>query len=187
VILLGGSPPAPQQPAGDHTDQVVQSHPQGGTTAPPVREFRMSRGHGVGNAIVSVLARAGIGPFWLLTTRGRKTGRPHTNPVTLVEQSGRRWLVAPYGAVSWVHNARAAGRVAIRRGRDRSDYAIREVRPDEAAPILKRYVGIASATRPYFQASKDSPVEDFLAETHRHPVFELTRVDRAPPGSDPGH
>jgi deazaflavin-dependent oxidoreductase (nitroreductase family) len=132
----------------------------------------------VGNAIASVLARAGIGPFWLLTTRGRKTGRPHTNPVTLVEpQDGTQWLVAPYGAVSWVRNARAAGRVSIRRGRRRSDYLIREVAPDEAAPVLKRYLRIASATRPYFQASKDSPVEDFVAEAARHPVFELTRVD----------
>ena len=71
---------------------------------------------------------------------------------------------------------RAAGRVTIRRGRGRRDYAIREVGPDEAAPILKRYLGIAGATRPYFQASKDSPVEDFIAEAHRHPVFELTSL-----------
>jgi deazaflavin-dependent oxidoreductase (nitroreductase family) len=62
----------------------------------------------MGNTLASMLARAGIRPFWLLTTRGRKTGRPHTNPVTLVEQDGRSWLVAPYGAVSWVQNARTA-------------------------------------------------------------------------------
>jgi deazaflavin-dependent oxidoreductase (nitroreductase family) len=156
----------------DRTDQAAQS--AGGSGARPVREFHMSRMERVGNAIVGVLARVGIGPFHLLTTRGRKTGRPRTTPVTLVEQDGQTWLVAPYGAVSWVHNARAAGRVSLRRGRDRRDYAIREVRPDEAAPVLKRYLGIASATRPYFQATKDSPVEDFLAEAHRHPVFALT-------------
>ena len=116
-----------------------------------------------------------------MTTRGRKTGRQYTNPVTLVEQDGRSWLVAPYGAVSWVHNARAAGRVGIRRGRGSFDYTVREVGPDEAAPILKRYVGIASATRPYFQANKDSPVELFRAEAHRHPVFELTVVEADTP------
>ena len=146
-------------------------------TGAVVREFRNTRADRVGNAIVSGLARAGIGPFWLLTTRGRKTGRPHTNPVTLVEQQdGTQWLVAPYGTVSWVRNARAAGRVSIRRGRRRFDYLIREVAPDEAAPVVKRYIGVASATRPYFQASKNSPVEDFAAEAARHPVFELTRV-----------
>ena len=135
----------------------------------------------MGNVLASTLARAGIGPFWLLTTRGRRTGRPHVNPVTLVEEDGRHWLVAPYGAVSWVHNARAAGRVGIRRGRGRFEYGIREVGPEEAAPILKRYVGIATATRPYFRASKDSPVEAFRAEAHRHPVFELTLADAATP------
>jgi deazaflavin-dependent oxidoreductase (nitroreductase family) len=137
--------------------------------------------HRFGNALAGMLARAGIGPFWLLTTRGRKTGRPHTSPVTLVEQDGRTWLVAPYGAVSWVHNARAAGRVGIRRGRGSFDHTIREAGPDEAAPVLKRYVGIASATRPYFQASKDAPVELFRAEAHRHPVFELTVIDADTP------
>ena len=91
-----------------------------------------------------------------------------------VEHGGRRWLVAPYGPVSWVHNARATGRVSLaRRGKSR-DYTIREVPPDEAGPILKQYVRIARATRPYFQATKDSPVEDFAAEADRHPVFELT-------------
>jgi deazaflavin-dependent oxidoreductase (nitroreductase family) len=96
-------------------------------------------------------------------TRGRNTGRPRTNPVTVVERGGRRWLVAPYGPVSWVHNARAAGRVTLGHRGDRRDYAVREVSGQEAGPVLQRYVAIAAATRPYFQASKDDPVEDFVA------------------------
>src|SRR5262249_57552384 len=59
-----------------------------------------------------------------------------------------------------------------RRGHTR-DYAIREVSPDEAGPVLQRYVRLAPSARPYFEASKDSPVEDFVAEADRHPVFEL--------------
>jgi deazaflavin-dependent oxidoreductase (nitroreductase family) len=171
---------AGQQRPEDHAEHAGQAHLQGGGSAEPVREFR-GRGWRVGNTIVSVLARAGIGPIHLLTTRGRRTGRPHTIPVVLVEQDDRRWLVAPYGAVSWVHNARLAGRVTLRRGRDTREYAIREVGPDEAGPVLKRYVGIASRTRASFQASKDSPVEDFVAEAHRHPVFELTSLSKDAP------
>ena len=98
--------------------------------------------------------------------------------MTVVEHDGKRWLVAPYGPVSWVHNARAAGRVTLRRRLDARAYAIREVSAQEAGPVLKRYVRIASATRPYFQAAKDSPVEDFVAEADRHPVFELTPITR---------
>jgi hypothetical protein len=39
--------------------------------------------------------------------------------------------------------------------------------------VLKKYVRIASATRPYFKATKDSPAADFTAEAGEHPVFEL--------------
>ena len=117
---------------------------------------------------MSALVRAGLVPrSYLLTTQGRKTGRPRTNPVVPVEHDGRRWLVAPYSPVSWVHNARAAGRVT--------------------APILKRYVRIATATRRYFLAAKDSPVEDFVTEADRHPVFELTPVDENRQTGQPAH
>ncbi len=124
---------------------------------------------------MSALVRVSLVPrSYLLTTQGRKTGRPRANPVVLVEHDGRRWLVAPYGPVSWVHNARATGRVSLTRRRDTRDYTIREAGPDEAGPVLKRYIRIAPSTRRYFQAAKDSPVEDFAAEADRHPVFELT-------------
>jgi deazaflavin-dependent oxidoreductase (nitroreductase family) len=113
----------------------------------------------------------------LLITRGRKTGRLRRNPVTLVEHDGRRWLVAPYGPVSWVHNARAAGGVQLSRRATTGQYAIREIPPAEAGPVLKQYVHIARVTRPYFHATADSPVEDFVAEAALHPVFELTAVD----------
>ncbi|HVQ91825.1 MAG TPA: nitroreductase family deazaflavin-dependent oxidoreductase [Mycobacteriales bacterium] len=131
----------------------------------------------MGNAVFTLLARAGIGPAHLLTTRGRKTGLARSNPVVLVQDGQRRWLVAPYGPVPWVLNARAAGRVTVRRGRDAREYTVREVSAAEAGPVLKRYVDVASATRPYFRASKDSPAADFAAEADRHPVFELTSAD----------
>jgi deazaflavin-dependent oxidoreductase (nitroreductase family) len=134
---------------------------------------------------MSALVRAGLVPrSYLLITQGRKTGRPRTNPVVPVEHGGRSWLVAPYGPVSWVHNARAAGRVRLTRRRDTRDYAIREVPAGEAGPVLQRYVRLAPSARPYFQAAKDSPVEDFVAEADRHPVFELTPACE---GHQPGH
>jgi deazaflavin-dependent oxidoreductase (nitroreductase family) len=137
----------------------------------------------VGDAIIGVFVRAGLVPgTYMLTTTGRKTGRPLTHPATLVEDDGRRWLVSPYGTVSWVHNARATGRVSVARRGDRRDYAVREVSAAEAGPVLKRYVAIASVTRPYFAADKDAPVEEFVAEAHRHPVFELLTTEPRPAG-----
>jgi deazaflavin-dependent oxidoreductase (nitroreductase family) len=141
------------------------------------REYRPGRSRHVENTVMSTLVRVGLVPrSCLLTTRGGKTGRPRTNPVVPVELGGRCWLVAPYGPVSWVHNARAAGRVSLTRRRDTRDYTIREVSPDEGGPVLQRYLRLAPSARPYFQASKDSPVKDFVTEADRHPVFELTPV-----------
>src|SRR5262249_21702375 len=97
-------PPAPA---------MTRPNGTGRGTARPVREYRRSRGDRVGDAIFSVLARAGVGPAHLLTTRGRKTGRARTNPVIPVVQGRQRWLVAPYGAVPWVLNAHAAGQVRL--------------------------------------------------------------------------
>ena len=142
----------------------------------PERSYRPGRWRHLENTIMSALVAAGLVPHsHLLTTRGRRTGQPRKNPVVIVEYNGRRWLVAPYGPVGWVHNARAAGEVRLtRRGRSQV-YAIREVSGHEAGPVLERYVRIASATRPYFQAHPHAPVASFVAEAAHHPVFELTR------------
>lgn len=139
------------------------------------REFRPGRGRRIGDAVIGVFVRLGVVPAtYMLTTTGRKTGRPLTHPATIVEDGARKWLVAPYGEVSWVRNARAARRVSLARRANRRTYAVREVTSaQEAAPVLKRYVAVASATRPYFDAHKDAPVAAFVAEAGRHPVFEL--------------
>lgn len=131
---------------------------------------------------MSALTRAGLVPSsYLLTTKGRRTGRRRSNPVTIVAYAGRRWLVAPYGSVSWVRNARAAGRVSLSRRLDTRHYAIRQASAEEAGPVLRRYVAVATATREYFEADKDAPVQRFVAEADRHPVFELVPI--GPDGS----
>ena len=177
----------PTTPSRGPGNGEVARHARGGGAPRLARQYRPGRGRYVENTIMSALVRVGLVPrSYLLITQGRKTGRPRTNPVVPVEDGGRRWLVAPYGPVSWVHNARATGRVSLARRRDTRDYAIREVPPDEAGSVLKRYVRIAPSTRAYFQATKDSPVEDFVAEAGRHPVFELTPAGADRPSGRPG-
>jgi deazaflavin-dependent oxidoreductase (nitroreductase family) len=127
------------------------------------------------NALVRALLRMGLAPrhTYLLTVRGRRTGTRYPTPVTLVEEGTNRWLVAPYGEVSWVRNARAAGQVTLSRGRRPETVAVVELGPEEAAPVLKRYVTEVPITRPFFDATPDSPLETFAAEGHRHPVFRI--------------
>jgi deazaflavin-dependent oxidoreductase (nitroreductase family) len=141
----------------------------------PRRRYNPGRTRRLENRVMSVLVGAGLVPHsYLLTTKGRKTGRARRNPVVVVKYDGRRWLVAPYGPVSWVHNARAAGHIALTRRGKTQAYTIREVSEQEAGPVLQLYVCIASATRPYSQADLHAPAEDFVAEAAYHPVFELT-------------
>jgi deazaflavin-dependent oxidoreductase (nitroreductase family) len=127
------------------------------------------------NNILKLLLRSGLklGTTYILSVKGRKTGAVHSTPVIIVETDGKRYLVAPYGPVHWVRNARAAGTVILTRGGHAETLHIVELGPEESAPILKKYVGIASATRRYFHAKPDSPVEDFVAEAPGHPVFRL--------------
>ena len=117
----------------------------------------------------------GRGPAssYLLTTTGRTTGRPRTTPVTLVETDGRRWLVAPYGQVGWVRDVRATPVVSLRRGRTTMVLGAQEVDAETAGPVLRRYVVQVPVTAPFFAAGAADPVEAFVAEAPRHPVFAL--------------
>ncbi len=137
------------------------------------RQYRF----GVMRRLVNKLATAQVrrarrpGANQLLTTTGRKSGQPRTTPVTLVEADGRRWLVAPYGAVGWVHNLRATGRATLTRGERVEEITVREIAADEAAPVLKRYLRSNSVVRPFFDVRPESSLDEFAAEAHRHPVF----------------
>jgi deazaflavin-dependent oxidoreductase (nitroreductase family) len=135
------------------------------------------------NRMMTGLLRLGIGPKrnHLLTTRGRKTGRLHTTPVSLVMDAGQRWLVAPYGAVGWVRNIRANGEATLRRGRRTERIRLDELEAHIAAPVLKRYLQQERIVRPYFDVQPDADLRAFAAEANRHPVFSISTVQ---PGND---
>ena len=139
------------------------------------RTYRLTPLRRVGNWLLTALLYLGVdlGPTVLLSVPGRRTGRLHITPVTLVEQAGQRWLVAPYGPVGWVRNARAAGWVLLRRRGRWERVRIVELAPEEGAPVLKAYVQRLAIVRPYFDAGPEDPPEAFLAEAPRHPVFRI--------------
>ena len=141
------------------------------------KAYRLTALGRFGNLATAGMIRAGLGPagLHLLTVRGRTTGLPRTTPVNLVEWDGRRWLVAPYGNVGWVRNARAAGRVELRRGRTIQQAGVREAAPGEAVPVLRSYLRrLRLVVGPYFDVSPADPDAAFAAEASRHPVFLIT-------------
>jgi deazaflavin-dependent oxidoreductase (nitroreductase family) len=127
------------------------------------------------NRLMQALVRHGLGPkqTYILSVEGRKSGKLYSTPVSLVEDASGRWLVAPYGEVGWLRNARAAGRVTLTRGQHSETVSIVELGPKESARVLRKYVSLEPITQPYFDARLDSPLVAFEAEVSRHPVFHI--------------
>ncbi len=130
------------------------------------------------NRVWSFIIRSGLGPktMILLTVHGRKTGKAYTTPVALVNLNGEQFVVAPYGEVSWVHNARATQKVSVRRGNQSWEARTEELPSGQAGPILKKYLAEHFITQSYFSARPNSPAEEFEKEASRHPVFRLQRL-----------
>jgi deazaflavin-dependent oxidoreductase (nitroreductase family) len=141
------------------------------------KTYRVSFFVRLGNLLSTALVRIGvkIGPIHLLTVPGRKSGKLRSTPVAVVEQQGKRYLIAPFGAVNWVRNLRAAaGMAALTRSRRTEVIHAIELEPGEAALVLKESLlagGGGVFTRDYFDVTPDSSLEDFEREAALHPVF----------------
>lgn len=140
-----------------------------------MKRYRVTWATRLINAPFSWLARRGLGADYryVVTVKGRKSGRAYSTPVDAIEHDGRRWLVAAYGVTSWVRNARAAGEVQLSRGGEVQRMRVREADPAQAAPVLRRYLELVPVTRPYFAAGPDASLDALAAEAAEHPVFEL--------------
>ena len=128
------------------------------------------------NRFFGWLVGLGLAPahFYLLEVRGRKSGHLHSTPVDFLSHRGRRFLVAPRGYTQWVRNAKAAGAVVLRRGRNADHYVVVEVEGWEKAAILKAYLDtFKRQVHRFFPAPAGSPVEEFVPLADRYPVFEL--------------
>jgi deazaflavin-dependent oxidoreductase (nitroreductase family) len=131
------------------------------------------------NPIARRLLAAGIpmGPNVLITVRGRKSGLPRTTPLTIVELSGRRWLMSPFGEVNWVRNLRVAGRATITARRRTEAVTAVELGSTEAVAFYRDVLGPrvqrtrvgAWIVRHLDKVDVDHPVE----AAEGRPVFEL--------------
>ncbi len=83
--------------------------------------------------------------------------------------------MAPFGEVNWVRNARIAGQVTLARRGHSETVSIIELGPEESAPVLQKYLTDVPYVQPYFDVQPDSPLEAFVAEAPRHPVFLIQK------------
>jgi deazaflavin-dependent oxidoreductase (nitroreductase family) len=150
------------------------------------------------NALITFSLRTGVlapKQMSLLTVRGRKSGELRTNPVALTKDGqGRTILMAPYGAVNWVRNLRAAGGEAtLTRGRNKQPIRAVELKGQDAVGVLKQILGmnIPKFLLDYFEARADSPWEELEQEARRHPIFHILTQEEFERESllhpEPGH
>lgn len=122
------------------------------------------------------IAKSGRGPARMTTLEvpGRRSGRLRSFPVMVADLEGERYVVAMLGeGTNWVANVRAArGRVTLSDG-SRRQVLLEEVPAQERAPILKRYLQIASGARPHIPVDPASPLPAFEAIAGRYPVFRI--------------
>jgi deazaflavin-dependent oxidoreductase (nitroreductase family) len=147
-------------------------------TATPIPRFVRAA-----NVLTTTLLRVGVKlvgfghhPTYLLTVRGRKSGEPRATPISVVEQDGKRYLLAPYGVVDWVRNLRAAGTATLTRGRRAEEVRAAELPSEEAVPVLKGFIESGNPMGRFFGVTAESSPEEFARATISHPVFALQRV-----------
>lgn len=141
------------------------------------KQYRHTMGLRIGNGVVTQLARVGIGPnvLWNLTVRGRSTGKEYSTPIWLVELADGRYWVAVFGETNTVKNARAAGRVTLRRGSAHEEVRLTEVPAVDRVPYLRARLrsGRSPMFRPYFDVTPQSSDAEFAAVAPEHAVFKL--------------
>ncbi|HLV98311.1 MAG TPA: nitroreductase family deazaflavin-dependent oxidoreductase [Ktedonobacterales bacterium] len=134
------------------------------------------------NVLMKSLLRAGVKvagfgtPTYLLTVRGRKSGEPRTTPISPIEMNGKRYLMAPYGAVDWVRNLRAAGEATLTRGHRAEVVRAMELPNDEAGQVLQAFVESGHPFGRFFGVSRGATREEYGQAALIHPIFVLESV-----------
>ena len=159
---------------------------------PDLRERVVRRFLRLVNPLARPMISGGIptgAPNVLLTVRGRRSGKPRTIPLTMLELDGRWFVQASYGE-NWVRNLRAMGEATVTDHDRRTPVQAMELASDDAAVILRRVLQpyrrsrllralLGPHARPpvgllrrYHIRVDDTP-EEYLAQARRHPLFEL--------------
>lgn len=136
------------------------------------------------NKLMMALQKIGLptGPAYVLTVRGRKSGKPRSTPMTPFDYRGALYTVAGYPGSDWASNARAAGVGTLSRGRRSRRVAIVELDAEQARPILRAFpgsvpVGVAFAKRSGLVA-QGTP-DEFEALAGRLAVFRFDAIPSA--------
>ncbi|OLT04967.1 deazaflavin-dependent nitroreductase [Pseudonocardia sp. CNS-004] len=134
------------------------------------------------NKVFLALRRTGLGmkDLPVLTVPGRKSGKPRSTPLSVLEHEGQRYLLEGFPGADWARNVRAArGRATLATGRRTEQVRLVELDAQEALPVLRLWpVRIADGAKIMADAGVVEAVtpEAFEAVAGRCGVF---RIDSA--------
>jgi len=128
------------------------------------------------NRLIIILNRLGLalGTQHIISIPGRRSGKVHSTPVSLLTVNGQRYIVTGF-ETDWVKNARASGWGFVSRGRKEERVLFTEVPIDERAPILRAFPVQVPHGVEFFERLLGLPNDPqaFAAAAPRCPVFRL--------------
>ena len=92
------------------------------------------------NTVFLALRRLGLGMKELpvLTVPGRKSGKPRSTPLSVLELDGQRYLLEGFPGAGWARNVRAAdGLAMLSTGKRREQVRLAELDAQDALPVLR--------------------------------------------------
>src|ERR1700737_3083361 len=129
------------------------------------KQFQYNLMFKVGNAVMRSMLALGItlNGSALITVPGRKTGQPHSTPITMVEFEGQRYVQSPFGSVNWVRNLRAAGKATLSWGRRHETVIATQLTPEQAAPVIRSILPRApKVIQDYFEVTPEPSLAEFI-------------------------
>ena len=92
------------------------------------------------NPLFMMLTRLGlpVGIVYVLTVRGRKTGKPYSTPVSVFTLDGQRYIVS-HSTWDWVKNARATREGMLRRGHRTEAVQLIELPLNQRIPVIRAF------------------------------------------------
>jgi deazaflavin-dependent oxidoreductase (nitroreductase family) len=94
------------------------------------------------NKVLIAVQRMGLGMKELpvLTVPGRKSGKPRSTPLSVLDHEGQRYLLEGFPGTDWGRNVMAAGGAAtLTTGRRREQVRLVELDPQAALPVLRAW------------------------------------------------
>ncbi len=92
------------------------------------------------NRVLMVLQRTGLGmkDLPVLTVPGRRSGKPRSTPLSVLDEGGERYLLEGFPGADWARNVRAArGLATLGVGKREEHVRLVELDPADAVPILR--------------------------------------------------